>query len=159
MQTRLQDNANPPVKYNPAAYPPIGHYTGKTKMPDFKGRDKAFNLYRTRIRNGLKGGPNFSNHFSLIQFGCGTGCLTVIVSDSNTGQPVEFPRSGEEYMYLSLKFHKDSRLVAAQWASYGQQACYIELFDFRGDSWKLLNKKRIGEMAVCDEDIERNLIN
>ena len=153
-----QNNKGQTISYRPQAYQPSGQYLGKTKMPDFKGRDRNFNSFRTRIRNGLKGGPNFSNHFSLIQFGCGTGCSTVIVSDNNTGKPIGFPRGGEEHMYLSLKFHKNSRLIAAQWAHYEQQSCYVELFDFRGSSWKLLNTVRVGELEACYEDIDRHLL-
>lgn len=154
----VQNSRGQTVSYRPQAYQPSGQYLGKTKMPDFKGRDRDFNSFRTRIRNGLKSGPNFSNHFSLIQFGCGTGCSTVIVSDNNTGKPIGFPRGGEEHMYLSLKFRSNSRLIAAQWADYNQQSCYMELFDFRKNSWKLLSTVRVGDLEACYKDIDQNLL-
>jgi hypothetical protein len=65
--------------------PDGGKYTIKTKysakviLPDFKGRDREFNRFRTRIRNGMKEGPNFASHYSLVQIGCGTGCTFALV--------------------------------------------------------------------------------
>ena len=61
-------------------------YKGPTRLPDFRGRDRQFADYRTRIRDGLKAGPNFADHYTVIQFGCGTGCSCVYVADNRTGK-------------------------------------------------------------------------
>ncbi|MFA1676267.1 hypothetical protein ACDY97_26875 [Rhizobium mongolense] len=37
-------------------------YQRKTVLPDFKGRDRDFNRFRTRIREGMREGPNFAGH-------------------------------------------------------------------------------------------------
>ncbi|MFS2324989.1 hypothetical protein U2P60_06155 [Brucella sp. H1_1004] len=153
----VQANATRVSAPDPRAYPVEARFSGKTKMPDFKGRDKDFNSFRTRIRNGLKGGPNFAGHYSLIQFGCGTGCSAVIVSDSNTGRPMGFPRGGEDNMYLSLMFRRDSRLIAAQWADTERDKCVIEFFDFKGRAWKPLNRYDVGAVDACYREIGQNL--
>lgn len=152
-----QTNASDVKGLDPMTFPAEASYSGKTKMPDFKGRDKDFNVFRTRIRNGLKNGPNFAGHYSLIQFGCGTGCSSVIVSDNNTGRPLSFPRGGEDNMYLSLKFQRNSRLIAAQWANYEQGRCVIEFFDLNGRIWKPLQRLDIGPTEACYREIDQNL--
>ncbi|WP_426237544.1 hypothetical protein [Pararhizobium sp. DWP1-1-3] len=95
-------------------------FTGKTKLPDFKARDAKFNSFRTRIRNALNGGLNFAGEYSVVQIGCGKGCTFVVVASNRTGQPFNFPRGGEDSMYLSLKYQLSSRLFTTQWASYDE---------------------------------------
>lgn len=86
---------------------------GKTRLPEFNGRDKKYKNYRTRIRNGLNEGPNFAGHYSVVQIGCGTGCSFAFIADNQTGQVFDFPRGGEDNMYMQLLFKSDSRLIAA----------------------------------------------
>ncbi|WP_318874286.1 hypothetical protein RWA02_02660 [Sinorhizobium meliloti] len=138
-------------------YPSQGRMIGKTILPDFKGRDREFNTFRTRIRNGMSEGPNFAGHFSVIQIGCGTGCSGVIVGDNKTGRPSRFPRGGEANMYLDLAYQLNSRLLAAQWLDYDTDRCFIEFFDYDRTSWKVLSKFDIGTTEACYRDIQDNL--
>lgn len=132
-------------------------FSGRTKLPDFRGRDREYNNFRTRIRDGMKDGPNFAGHYTVIQIGCGTGCSFVIVADNKTGKPQGFPRGGEDNMYLTLSFEKRSRLLAAQWADYSVSKCYVEHFELAQDKWKPLSKIDIGAIDACYEDITKNL--
>jgi hypothetical protein len=75
-------------------------YQGKFRYPDFRNRDHEFASFRTRIKGGVQQGVNFGGHYSLIQFGCGTGCSQVLVTDVSTGKVYSFPRGGEDNMYL-----------------------------------------------------------
>ena len=143
--------------FSPDRFPVADIFTGKTKLPDFKGRDKAFNDFRTRIRNGMSQGPNFAGEFSVIQIGCGTGCSFVIVGNNRTGQPFNFPRGGEDNMYLSLKYQLTSKLMIAQWADYDQSKCFIEHFQFDGSSWTAMAKRDVGPVEACYNEIEENL--
>lgn len=138
-------------------YPVQGKFSGETVMPDFKGRDRAFNSFRTRIREGLRNGPNFAGRYSLIQIGCGTGCSFVIVANNQTGRPVSFPRGGEKNMYLSLDYRSDSRLVTVQWLDYDQKTCVIEFFDFDREQSKEIDRKEIGGEDACYRTIAENL--
>lgn len=141
----------------PDEFPVADIFTGKTKLPDFRGRDKAFNSFRTRIRNGMNQGPSFAGEFSVIQIGCGTGCSFVVVANNRTGQPFEFPRSGEDSMYLTLKYQLTSKLMIAQWADYDQSKCFIEHFLFDGSSWTALAKRDVGPIEACYNEITENL--
>ncbi|MDM9628427.1 hypothetical protein QTL95_21245 [Rhizobium sp. S152] len=142
---------------NGAEYRVEDRFNGKTVLPDFKKRDREFNSFRTRIRDGMREGPNFAGHYSLIQIGCGAGCSFVIVGDNKTGRPSNFPRGGEDNMYLALDFKRDSRLVAAQWFDYDTDRCFLEYFDFAGGMWKVLSKFDIGPMDTCYKSISENL--
>lgn len=119
-------------RFLPTDYPAAVIYRGKTKLPDFKKRDRDFNSFRTRIRDGMRQGPNYAGRYSVIQIGCGTGCSFIIVGDNKTGRPTNFPRGGEDNMYLQVQHQLDSRLLTAQWADYDGGKCYVEFFDFDG---------------------------
>lgn len=152
-----KDGSVVPVRPSPAAFPARGGLSGQTRLPDFRGRDRDFNTFRTRIRAGMREGPNFAGHYSLIQIGCGTGCSFAIVADNRTGRPMNFPRGGEDNMYLDLEFQRDSRLLAAQWADDGAGRCYVEFFDFDRDIWKPLSKHDIGPTETCYNGIRENI--
>lgn len=138
-------------------YPVLGRFSGETVMPDFKGRDRAFTSFRTRIREGLRNGPNFAGRYSLIQIGCGTGCSFVVVANNQTGRPVSFPRGGEKNMYLSLDYRSDSRLVTVQWLDSDKKTCVIEFFDFDREQSTEIDRKEIGGEDACYRPIAENL--
>lgn len=98
----------------------------------------------------------FAGEYSVIQFGCGTGCSAVIVANNRTGQPYSFPRGGEDNMYLTLKYKLDSRLMVAQWGSCDSGKCYMEYFDLAEGAWGGLGKREIGPLDSCYNDIEQN---
>jgi len=152
--------ASPAIKVkrpNASDFPIQGRFTGKTVLPDFKRRDREFNSFRTRIREGMREGPNFAGHYTLIQIGCGAGCSFAIVADNQTGRPASFPRGGEDNMYLNLDYSRDSRLVAVQWLSYDVNKCFIEFFDFDRNTWKPISKTEIGDTDACYKPIKENL--
>jgi hypothetical protein len=90
-------------------------YRGSLTMPNFYGRDRDFVGYRTRIRGGIKDGPNFGGRYKVIQFVCGTGCSFVLVADVSTGQVYSFPHGGEYDQSLQLEYRISSMLIRAQW--------------------------------------------
>ncbi|MDX0594939.1 hypothetical protein GOD17_06925 [Sinorhizobium medicae] len=140
-----------------ARYAVTERFTGRTKLPDFRGRDRKFNSFRTRIRNGMREGPNFAGHFSVIQIGCGTGCTFAIVGDNNSGRPANFPRGGEENMYMQLHFEIGSRLLAAQWLDYKANKCFVEFFDYNRKKWELISKLDVGSSDACYRTVAENL--
>lgn len=132
-------------------------YSGKTKMPQFKGRDKAYRNFRTRIHEGLEAGPNLAGEYSVIQFGCGSGCSSAFVASNRTGQVFDFPRGGENAMYLTLQNSRDSRLLIAQWAGGDDNACQIEFYEWKGDKANLISTRKVGVTDECFKDIKDNL--
>lgn len=78
---------------------------------------KGAGTFRTRLREGAKAGVNFAGHFSLVGWGCGTGCMSVGIVDAKDGA-VHFPK--ELYAFgvwlfsddgEVLTFRPDSRLL------------------------------------------------
>lgn len=132
-------------------------YKGKTQLPDFKGRDKEFRAYRTRIRNGLKEGPNFAGHFSVIQIGCGMLCTFVYIADNKTGQIFDFPLGGEENMEMQLLYKLESQLMVVQWSNYDSESCVLEYFQWDDKNAVLLDKQRIGDRETCIQDINETV--
>jgi len=141
----------------PARYAATERFAGQTKLPDFRGRDRKFNSYRTRIRDGMRTGPNFAGHFSVIQIGCGAGCTFAIVGDNNSGRPADFPRGGEQNMYMQLQFSTESRLLAAQWLDSDGNKCVVEFFDYDRKRWNLISKIELGSVDTCYRAVAENL--
>lgn len=132
-------------------------YRGPTKMPDFRKRDRAYNHFRTRIREGMKAGPNFAGRYSVIQIGCGTGCSFAFIGDNRTGRVADFPRGGEANMYMQLDYRLGSRLMAAQWADHSAGRCHVEFFEFNAEKWTALGRRDVGPLDACYNDIADNL--
>jgi hypothetical protein len=135
----LREPPTPPVgpaeiggfKY--ADYPISKIYGGKIIFPHFSGRDKDFAQFRTRIRDGMRNGPNFAGRYSVIKIGCGTGCRFYIIGDTATGSLRDFPLGGEEYGHLDLYYSLHSALIVAVWDDYDRQ-CFQEAFKIANGS-------------------------
>jgi hypothetical protein len=122
---------------------------GPTRVPDFEGRDRAFANYKTQISEGLKEGPNFAGHYSVIQIGCGTGCSRAYIADSRNGQVFAFPRGGEDHFMLDLTFEPSSRLLKAQWADFDNDDCVLEFFEWEGAKASVIQKTSLGDKDAC----------
>lgn len=128
----------------------VGHvYDGETHFPDFQGKDRALAGYDTQITNGLKEGPNFAGHYSVIQIGCGTGCSWVYIADNRTGRVFEFPRGGEDHFMLALTFELESALLVARWADFDNDECVLEFFEWNGSEPALIDKRSLGTKDAC----------
>ncbi len=111
-------------------------YEGKLRLPDFNGRDKDFALFKTRITKAMKAGVSFAGEYSVAQFGCGTGCTSVVVASNRTGQLYGFPRGGENNQGLELKFDIGNKLVLARWYTDSLwETCVIESIVFDDGRW------------------------
>jgi len=68
-----------------------GQMIGSPKNPKF---DTPFKKkYQTRIREGLKNGPNFNGHYAISYWGCGSNCLEFAITDLQTGRVFALPDS------------------------------------------------------------------
>jgi len=131
------------------AFPAASTYSGPVRLPDFKGRDRDWNDYRTRIREGMKGGANFAGKLAVITFGCGTGCRGVAVGDVSTGRVHQFPLGGENNMYLELRYSPNSRLIVAYWEDGDR--CMRENLEWTGSGFRQFGGKDIGASEVCSK--------
>lgn len=152
-EVALTDDENFPF-LNLAGYAIPKFYKGPIGKPDFKGRDKNFADFRTRIKNAMSEGVNFSGQYALTQIGCGTSCSFAILSDLKTGKQYDFIRGGEDVGPLSLKFSPDSSLLIATWTSEGK--CNLESLMFNGE-WVTLAKPTVGPEGLCYETVDDNI--
>jgi hypothetical protein len=122
-------------------------YRGPIKLPDFRGRDRSFARYRTRIVTEMKSGPNFNFHYAIIQIGCGAGCSFVYMGDVVSGQVFAFPYGGEEFYTLSLEYGVKSNIVRAQWIS--EDKCLNDDLEWNGRAFRSLNRRVVGNENAC----------
>jgi hypothetical protein len=108
---------------------------------------KKARMFRTRLREGSRGGPNFAGRYSVVVWGCGTGCAQMGVVDSKTGRvyfpPLEYTDipDTEDEAARSRVFRLDSRLLVLTRSRYdglGSYTAYYYLFD--GGRFRLLRK-------------------
>jgi hypothetical protein len=66
-------------------------------------------MYRTKLREGAAAGPNFAGHYTVVLWGCGTGCQVVSIVDARTG------RLSRQTLLTAggVQFRRDSRLLYA----------------------------------------------
>lgn len=132
---------------------PSKPYKGKTRYPDFKGAQRAFRDYRTRIREGMSSGPNFAGQYTVIQIGCGTSCSFVLVGNNKTGEVFNFPRGGEDNSMLQILRDISSRLIIAQWTDYYK--CKREYFVLEegGHFKQILSQDRSMNQTICKDEL------
>jgi hypothetical protein len=64
-------------------------FIGKPALPDVKSLPRA-RRFRTMLREGAAHGPNFAGHYTIVFWGCGTGCVEPAIVDARDGR-VFFP--------------------------------------------------------------------
>ena len=116
----------------------------------FKGRPAPvrFNtqrarMFRTRLREDSREGPNFAGHYTIVFWGCGTGCAQIAVVDAKTGRvywlPLEWvdipdPESGKV-------FRLDSKLLIVTRSNYDTRMSYTEYYYlFENSRFRLLRR-------------------
>ena len=142
------------VSLNFADYPVDRVYKGDVVLPQFKGRDKEWRQFRTRITEGMTEGPNYAGEISVVQIGCGTGCSFITLANVKTGKLFDFPRGGEDSLYLQIKTKPSSKLLVAQWQ--GDDQCHLEYYLWTGKGVKKLKDIRLTSTENCMKDIDEN---
>jgi hypothetical protein len=117
-------------------YPARGVYRGRPARVRLDS--KQARMFRTRLREDSRSGPNFAGHYTVVIWGCGTGCAQMGVVDARTGR-VYFPPL--EYMDIpdmetaeshARDFRLNSRLLVLTRNHYdgkGGYTAYYYLFD------------------------------
>lgn len=118
-------------------------------LPDFAGRDEWARNFRTRIRDGLNAGSNFSGHYSLIEIGCGTSCRFAFLADARNGQVFSFPYGGEEQYEMELLYNLDSRLVKVTWMK-DWNTCVQQDLEFDGAEFVVLGEATFPRVNFCN---------
>ncbi|HEX8559065.1 MAG TPA: hypothetical protein VF668_13250 [Pyrinomonadaceae bacterium] len=115
-------------------------------------------MFRTRLGEGARGGPNFAGRYTVVVWGCGTGCAQMGVVDAVTGR-VHFPPLDyadipdmEDEAARSRWFRLDSRLLVLTRDHYdgrGGYTAFYYLFD--GVRFRLLRKAEERRVPLADE--------
>ena len=133
-------------------YPATETFRGKPAPPILKTPgDRKF---RTRIREGAAKGPNFAGHFTIVEWGCGTSCVSIAVVDAKTGEIGKPPfgilgygyaltfadgKKTEDDDYEPLSYRRNSRLLVIRGCPEDQD-CGVEYYRWDGARFILLKK-------------------
>jgi len=126
-------------------------FSGKPAAPVLKTpEDRRF---RTMIRDGAKDGPNFAGHYTIAQWGCGGGCVSMALIDAADGRIYRGPfkvlsqdllkyegrYSSDADSFEPLAFEKDSRLLIVRGCPE-EKNCASYFYEWAGTEFKLLRK-------------------
>jgi len=139
--------ASPAAAADPAfAAHPSPLYAGKAVQPAFKGAQRPYAAYRTRIRQSVAAGVGFGGHYALAVIGCGTGCRFGYITDLKTGIVHDLPVGGEDYRTLLYRARPDSRLLQTQWERHDKDGaftgCALQDFVWNGKAFAPLGPRR-----------------
>lgn len=88
-------------------FPATKKFQGKPAPVDLKSDPQA-PMYRTRLREGAKAGPNFAGFYTVVTWGCGTQCASGAVIDARTGKVQFLPEPSDTG---GIEYRLDSRLL------------------------------------------------
>jgi hypothetical protein len=130
-------------------YPAAKDFSGKPVATIIAGKQARY--YRTRIRPGAKDGPNFSGHYTVVTWGCGSGCLWFAAVDARTGRVYFNPKAANVSTVPyqdedSLQYRIDSRLLVVSGVVFGlrhEQSESKFYFEWRNHRFKLLKRFQV----------------
>jgi hypothetical protein len=103
-------------------------------------------LFRTKIREGAAKGPNFAGHFSIADWGCGSGCISMAIVDAKDGKIYDAPFTalawGIPMMQNSVEppaYKLDSRLMIVR-GCLEEENCGSYFHEWNGSRFKLIRK-------------------
>ncbi|HEY3837285.1 MAG TPA: hypothetical protein VGL72_11970 [Bryobacteraceae bacterium] len=120
-------------------------FTGKPADPVL--RTRTHQEFRTAIREAAAKGLNFAGHYTIAGWGCGAGCVSMVVVDNSTGRVLDAPFSvlafdvgrsyegGEE----QLEHRPDSSLLIARGCPE-EKNCGTYYYEWSANRFKLLRK-------------------
>src|SRR5262245_20119226 len=117
-------------------YPPRDTFLGRAARVDLTS-DTAARRFRTVLREGARGGPNFAGAFTVVTWGCGTECRQLAIVSARTGA-VYFAPFTVEY---DVHYRRTSELLVVD-----PYACGFTEAELPGGRWRQLyrwNGKRL----------------
>jgi hypothetical protein len=104
-------------------------------------------MFRTRLREDSRSGPNFAGHYTVVIWGCGTGCAQMGIVDAKTGRvyfpPVEWMDipDMEDEQSRGKFFRLDSKLLVITKSNYDMERSYTAYYYlFDKNRFRLLRK-------------------
>ena len=131
-------------------YPVTDIYKGPPAPP--KLRCPGDRLFRTRIREGAAKGPNFAGHYTIADWGCGAGCVSVAIVDAKDGRICDAPFQALAWGVPMMKdsveplaYKLDSRLLIVRGCPE-EETCGSYFYEWTGTRFKLIRK--VGAVSV-----------
>lgn len=109
--------------------------------------------YRTRLRAGVRQGPNFAGHYTVVSWGCGSNCESIAIVDALTGRVYDGIGDAR-----GASFKINSSLMIADPAPHegiGYEDDPVDKFPIRYYVWEDHEFKRIYEEACTVTDDRR----
>ena len=122
-----------------ADYPGAAVYHGRNAAPILATREDR--QFRTMIRNGARGKPNFDGHYIVWTWGCGTDCEMGVIIDAITGKVVSLPvvagtPQGVADDDLHFAYRLDSRMIVMNGMIREEPPMGSHYFEFDGTALK-----------------------
>jgi len=125
-------------------YPAAADFKGKPAAPILV--TKTDRMFRTQIREAAKKGPNFAGHYTVAEWGCGSGCVALAVVDAVTGKifaapsgtlalPLPDGTNGRDFQ--GPVYQINSRLFIADGCP-GEVKCGTYYYEWSANRFKLL---------------------
>ena len=125
-------------------------FKGKPAPPVLKTAEER--QFRTVIRTGAAKGPNFAGGYTVVEWGCGGGCVSVVVVDAATGEihaapfktlawalrKYEGKYKSNDDKFEQLAFKLDSRLLVARGCLDESDKCESYFWEWDGKGFRLV---------------------
>lgn len=133
----------------PSDYPVNEVFSGRPAQP--KLLRPGDRLFRTRIREDSAKGPNFAGQYTIVEWGCGTSCVSIAVIDAKTGDVYSGPFGilgyGDVMKYADvsedsfepLSYNVRSRLLVVRGCPEDQN-CGSYFYEWRPPQFRLIRK-------------------
>lgn len=112
-------------------YPAKPMPEGPAATPRFKGTNWTSET-KAKIREAVKSGYNFAGHYTIVEIGCGSDCISAWVVDGRSGAIHPFPLGGEGTNSLKLVYNVKSRLIKSAWLNNEKVLCTQQDFEWDG---------------------------
>jgi hypothetical protein len=139
-------------------YPVTSIFTGTPAAPKFQTAGQR--RFRTVIRDGAAKGPNFAGHYTIAQWGCGTGCVQMAVVDLQSGDVYEGPfgilpnsticlGANAEEDKIGVVNRRDSSLLIVKGCP-NEKNCGTYYYSWTGKQFKLIRKDPMKPPSGCE---------
>jgi hypothetical protein len=134
-------------------YPAAGpKFSGKPAPPVLKTAYER--NFRTAIRDAAARGPNFAGHYTIAEWGCGAGCVSIVVVDAVNGAIHDGPfrnlsPSSDDPNIQPLEYRLPSRLLIARGCPE-ETACASYFWEWTGSAFSLVRKVPSTPLAAED---------
>ena len=128
-------------------YPAGSVFKGKPAAPVLA--TKSDRMFRTQIREAARKGPNFAGHYTIAEWGCGGGCVSLAVIDAISGRVFTVPfknltlqsdrNNGRDFQGPVYK--ANSRLFIADGCP-NETNCGTYYYEWINNKFKLLKQDR-----------------